>query len=385
MPRPLSIAVLAHSTNPRGGVVHAMALAEALTALGHRAVLFAPDAGGAGFFREPRCESVAFPVAPALPGTAAMVEQRVGDYLRHFDAAGTHGFDLFHAHDGISGNALATLKEHGRIRRFVRTVHHVDSFADPRVAALQRRSIVSADGWATVSRGWRDQLARDWGIEAAVVGNGVDLERFPAARDGREDALRSRLGLGAAPVFLAVGGVEARKNTLGILDAFVQLHHLRPDARLVIAGGVSLLDHGGYRAEFRTALDRAGAAAAAVHVIGRVDDADMAPLYRLAAALVFASVKEGFGLCVLEALASGIPAIVSAIPPFTEYLAPEDALWCAPSRPASIAEAMMLALDPVLAADLSARGPTIAARHDWPSVARAHLPLYDHLAEAAHA
>ena len=45
------VAMLAHSTLPRGGVVHAMSLCEALTALGCEAVLHAPDASGAGFFR----------------------------------------------------------------------------------------------------------------------------------------------------------------------------------------------------------------------------------------------------------------------------------------------------------------------------------------------
>ena len=55
MTRPLRIAMLAHSTNPRGGVVHALHLSEALATLGHEVVLHAPDASGAGFFRAARC------------------------------------------------------------------------------------------------------------------------------------------------------------------------------------------------------------------------------------------------------------------------------------------------------------------------------------------
>ena len=49
--RPLRIAILAHSTNPRGGVVHALELADALVALGHQCVVHAPDPRGKGFFR----------------------------------------------------------------------------------------------------------------------------------------------------------------------------------------------------------------------------------------------------------------------------------------------------------------------------------------------
>ncbi|WP_152971303.1 glycosyltransferase, partial [Rhizobium ecuadorense] len=66
--------------------------------------------------------------------------------------------------------------------------------------------------------------------------------------------LRDRLQLGSGPIFLSVGGIEARKNTLGILEAFRQVRAIRPDAQLVIAGGASLLDHGDYQEEFRSCL-----------------------------------------------------------------------------------------------------------------------------------
>lgn len=386
----LRIAVLSHSTNPRGGVVHAMQLCEALADLGHRPVLHAPDAAGAGFFRAPRCEAVAFKVGPAPAGMTEMVEQRIADYVAHFEAAGTDGFDLFHAHDGISGNALATLKAHGRIPGFIRTVHHIDAFTDPRLAALQERAIRAADGWLTVSRLWQAHLAEVYGITADLSGNGVDGARFRPQPDGGEGALRERLGLGAGPVFLAVGGIEARKNTLRILDAFLQLRALRPDAELIVAGGASLLDHSAYREEFAARLAHGSGIHGGgihgihgVHVTGPLADADMARLYRLADALVFASVKEGFGLCVLEAMACGVPVIVSHIAPFTEYLAEDEAIWCDPHRPASIADAMALALRPGVREVFAPRGLKVAARHDWTRVARAHLPLYTRLAEIA--
>ncbi|MFG1374026.1 MSMEG_0565 family glycosyltransferase [Xanthobacter oligotrophicus] len=383
MARPLRIAMLTHSTNPRGGVVHAIELCEALADLGHAPVLHAPDARGTGFFRAPTCPIEAFPVAPAVAGMTAMVEQRIADYVRHFEAAGTDGFDLFHAHDGISGNALATLKARGKIPGFLRTVHHVDSFTDPRLAALQVRAIRDADGWLAVSRTWQAHLAEQFGINADLCGNGVDTARFRPEPDGREAALRARLGLGPGPILLGVGGVEARKNSVRILEAFLQLRALRPDIQLVIAGGASLLDHGACQAQFRATLARGGAGG--VHVTGPLDDADMAPLYRLAHGLVFASVKEGFGLCVLEAMACGVPVIVSRIAPFTEYLGDGDALWCDPLRPASIADAMAISLQPAARARFAQAGITVAARHGWPAVARAHLPLYHRLAEAAHA
>jgi len=208
----LRIAILTHSTNPRGGVVHALELGDALVRLGHEAAVHAPDTSGDGFFRPTLCRSALVAASPVGPDVAAMIETRIAEYVSHFESSANRRFDVFHAQDGISSNALATLKEHGLIDRFARTVHHIDHFEDSRVAALQTRSIVAADELFVVSRTWRDILRRRFGRSATIVGNGVDRERFAPAPDGREEALRQRLGLDEGPVFLAVGGVEERKT-----------------------------------------------------------------------------------------------------------------------------------------------------------------------------
>lgn len=385
MTRPLRIAMLTHSTNPRGGVVHSMQLSEALTVLGHKVTLHAPDATGDGFFRSPSCDTASFRVQASPPEMTAMVEQRIADYVRYFETAEHRDFDVFHAHDGISGNALATLKERGLISGFTRTIHHIDHFEDPRIMALQDRAINRADAFLTVSSLWQTVLRDEHGIESVVVGNGVDKLRFAPAWSGEQTELRDRIGLHSGPVFLSIGGIEARKNTLGILDAFRQLRAVKPDAQLVIAGGVSLLDHQDYRSEFQSHLRALRSDAAAVHIIGAVSDDDMPNLYRLADALVFPSLKEGFGLVVLEAMASGVPAIVPSIAPFTEYLGSEDALWCDPRHSASIAEAMALALVPQIRERLIPRGLEVAGRFSWQRVAEAHLSNYSKLKETAHA
>ncbi|MEK1926875.1 MAG: MSMEG_0565 family glycosyltransferase [Rhizobium giardinii] len=385
MIQPLRIAMLTHSTNPRGGVVHAMQLSEALTALGHEVTLHAPDAKGSGFFRKPACRTACVAVGAAAPDMTAMVEQRIDEYVRYFEQDGTRDFDIFHAHDGISGNALATLKERGLIPAFVRTVHHIDHFADPRLMELQDRSIEWADAFLAVSAVWQAALREGRGLESTVVGNGVDTQRFAPAWSGEQAALHDRIGLHAGPVFLSIGGIEARKNTLGILDAFRQLRAVKPDAQLVIAGGVSLLDHRDYQEEFHSHLRALREDASAVHIIGAVPDDDMPNLYRIADALVFPSLKEGFGLVVLEAMASGVPAIVPAMAPFTEYLGSDDAIWCDPRHSASIAEAMVLSLVPQLRNRIIPRGLDVAGRFSWHRVAETHLSTYTNLREAAHA
>jgi glycosyltransferase-like protein len=385
MSHPLRVAMLTHSTLPRGGVVHAMCLSEALDGLGVETTLHAPDATGGGFFRKPRCAAIAFPVESALPQTADMLEQRIGDYVRWFRRPENRGFDLYHAHDGIGANALATLKEEGLIPAFVRTVHHIDDFSDPRLVRRQARSILAADACMVVSRLWRLNLIARFGREAEVGGNGVDASRYSPQADGTEAELKDRFGLGAGPVFLSVGGVEARKNTVRILQAFAEIHRAWPDARLVIAGGASLLDHHSYQAVFGRELTALGEGASAVSLLGPVADPDMPGLYRLASALVFASVKEGFGLCVLEAMASGTPVVVSRIAPFVDYLDPSDALWCDPADSSSIAAAMRQSLRPDAANSFRARGPLVATRFGWREVAERHLPVYRRLREPVHA
>lgn len=385
MTRALRIAILAHSTNPRGGVVHALELGDALTRLGHEAVVHAPDAKGGGFFRPALCGTVSVPAAPASADVTAMVHQRVADYLSYFDAPRHRAFDVFHAQDGISGNALASLRERGLITRFARTVHHVDAFADPALLDLQRRAIVSADRHFVVSHLWQEQLAEMFGIRATLVGNGVDTHHFTPVADGRETQLKARLGLGAGPVVLSVGGVEARKNTLRILEGFIQLRAVHPKAQLVIAGGATVLDHKSYFDQFAAALGATGLPSDAVIRTGPLAQDDMPALYRLANVLAFASVKEGFGLVALEAMACGLPVVVSRIAPFTEHIGEDEAVWCNPMSSPSIANALAVALAPGLAPRLRTIGPAVAARHDWATTARAHLATYEDLREPLHA
>jgi glycosyltransferase-like protein len=384
-PRPLRIAILAHSTNPRGGVVHALELADALTRLGHDAVAHAPDPAGKGFFRTPLSQAVTVMASEVGPDVAAMVERRIADYVRHFEHPANRRFDIFHAQDAISGNALATLKQRGLIRRFARTVHHIDSFDDPRLADWQTRSIAAADELLVVSELWRERITSDFGRRSTRVGNGVDTTRFTSARSTLDRELRTKYRLTGQPILLSIGGIEERKNSVRILEAFQQLLAIHPDAQLVIVGGASLLDHARYRQQFESLLTTSPALERAVIRLGAVPDREMPSLYRLADALIFASVKEGFGLVVLEAMASGVPVVTSRIAPFTEYLHDDDAVWCDPMRSASIANAMATVLAQPLRSRLSQRGVVVAGRHDWSGTAQAHLPAYRDLLELQHA
>jgi len=382
--RALRIALLTHSVNPRGGVVHTLELAQALHAAGHEVTVMAPAAPGQGFFRQLDCEVDLAPVTVKPADMAEMVGSRIAAYVTHLTPLlKRRRFDILHAHDGIGGNALADLQEAGLIEGHVRTVHHLDDFADPRITAWQNRAVAHARKIFCVSRLWCDVLRREYDIEAAQVNNGVDTRRFTPQADASDAPLKARLGLrgsGDGPVLLAVGGVEERKNTLRILDAFVLLRRALPHAQLVIAGGASLLDHDSYQREFMRALGASGlkpGIGESVVLTGPMPDAEMPALFRLADALLMPSLREGFGLVVLEAMASGTPAVVSRMAPFNEYLNETECFWADPFSPASIAQAMRQAAQPGLARSLAlAAAPAVCAHFSWAASAQRHVALY---------
>jgi Glycosyltransferase Family 4 len=117
---PLRIALLSYSTKPRGGVVHTLALAEALAAAGQSVAVWTLGRGGdSGFFRavDPRVRQHVVPF-PDIEGEAVgpRILRSIAVLRDAFDGA---GYDIVHAQDCISANAAG---------RCVRTVHHLDQF-----------------------------------------------------------------------------------------------------------------------------------------------------------------------------------------------------------------------------------------------------------------
>ena len=218
----------------------------------------------------------------------------------------------------------------------MRTVHHVDDFTSPSLIACQERSIAAPDRVVCVSDPWVERLASEFGVAADVVGNGVDLDRYRPPRDAAERAAeRDRFGFGDRPVILTVGGIEPRKGSLTLLDAFAYLRAELPDPPLlVVAGGATLFD---YRDEIdRWAARRAeiGLTDDDVRELGPVSDDELERLYRAADVLAFPSVAEGFGLVVLEALSAGLPVVASDIPVLRSFLT-DGATPCWPAAATS--------------------------------------------------
>ena len=151
---------------------------------------------------------------------------------------------------------------------------------------------------------------------------------------------------------------------------------------LVIAGGATLFDYRTYRQAFMEQL-AAYELADSLVLPGVVPDAQLPALYRLADGFVFPSVQEGWGLVVLEAIATGLPVLTSAQAPFTEFLSPQDAILTDPQDVDAIAAGMVALSNPTTAQALVNHSRPIIDRYSWRQSAAMHLTLYTQLAGAS--
>jgi glycosyltransferase-like protein len=377
----LRIGLLTHSVNPRGGVVHTLELATALHEAGHAVTVMAPATAGQAMFRTPPCKVELALVNGTPRDTVGMVRSRIDAFVGHLQVLlQRESFDVLHTQDSIGGNALAQLQDAAHIAGFVRTVHHLDTFDVPQLTRWQRTAFERASLVLSASRLWCEHLQSEYGIEAHEIDNGVDTLRFSPVAQAGDAALAQRLGIATgAPVVLAIGGIEARKNSARLLAGFALLRAAHPRAQLVIAGGASLLDHAACTQAFRAQVQALGFDEGPwqpLRVTGPLPDADIAALYRLADVVAMPSLREGFGLVVLEGLASGVPVVASRIAPFTDYLAETDVSWADPQDAASIAEALAHALATRDQRRIAASAARLSRRFSWAASAERHVALY---------
>jgi glycosyltransferase-like protein len=377
----MRILLLTYSVRPRGGVVHTLELASALQAVGHDVTIAAMARPGEAVFRPcdvPVVRIEHTPTEPSIDDRIAAMQVAYRTGLREIVVDGE--FEIVHAQDCLSANAALDLRAEGCVAHVVRTVHHVDDFTSPSLIACQERSIIEPDLLLCVSAPWAQRLWEDFTVEAHLVGNGVNTDRYRPPRDTAERAReRRRLGWNDRLVILTVGGVEPRKGSMTLLDAFARIRHeLRPRRPLlVIAGGATLFDYRHERERFGTRLVELGCADD-VRVTGTVSDVQLAAFYRAADIFAFPSLKEGFGLAALEAQASGLPVVASDLDVFDGFLEhSQSAVLCRAGDAAGLAQALQqVAENDGLAARLASAGPAAAARHGWHASARAHEGHY---------
>ena len=169
------------------------------------------------------------------------------------------------------------------------------------------------------------------------------------------------------PYVLFVGGIQPRKDPVTAIEALARVDG---DLRLVLVGDEK---RGG--GELRSAIRRLGLERR-VELAGYVEHEGLASLYRGAACLVFPSRYEGFGLPVLEAMASGTPVVATTAGAVPE-VAGGAAVLVEPGDPEALAEGIREALRD--RERLVAAGLERARRFTWEKTARRTLEVYREL------
>lgn len=278
---------------------------------------------------------------------------------------------LFHGMDGFLPYALR------RRDRCVATVHDLGWQAHPELYARKLRLMYGAlfpwvvrraDRFIAVSRYTADDLVRRAGVPASrieVIYHGLD----PAFAVNGESAGPAPSG---PPYLLAVGGVSPRKNTRRLIEAFIRwrsrgAHRTGYELRIT---GTSL--------DRDVVLGKSGLPEG-VRLLGYVDKGELVHLYTGAAAFLYPSIYEGFGLPIIEAMARGTPVVTSRT-----GSAPEIAGGAAILVDPFSVESIEAGLEQATMADEAARlrdlGLERARLFDWSEAANQTLEVYRHLA-----
>ena len=283
----------------RGGMETMVArLALALAARGHRVGVTCTQFGGplADFLRG---EGMRVAVVPALGVLSNARAPRLEAWLRAVRP------DVVHVHSGTWLKAARAARRAG-VPRVVHTAHGLLDREPWHGVLLKRLAARYTDHVVAVSSALQREIARQIALPAhsvELIPNGIDTSRFqPGSRTG---GLRERLGIPAnAGVIGNVARLQDVKNHVLLLEAFAALARRIPDSHLVVVGEGPLRQELLHRAAELGIAER-------VHLIGA--EADTAPLYRQFDVYVLPSKAEGTSMSLLEAMASGIPVVASAV------------------------------------------------------------------------
>lgn len=249
-------------------------------------------------------------------------------------------FDLIYcAH--INLMPLALLLSRARNVRVVLAVYGIDAWQPPRDritgwAATKASTVVSISrltlnrflAWA----GAEDKRSR-------ILPNAIHLEKYRAAPKSRQ--LAKELGLGDGPVIMTLGRMSPEERYKGfdqVLEVMPRLLKTFPSLKYIVAGDGA----------DRTRLERKARDLGVEHATiftGRLEERRKADYFRLADAYVMPSSGEGFGFVVLEALACGIPVVVSKTDgTYEAILEGELGLAVNPTDPLELADQILTAV-----------------------------------------
>ena len=234
----------------------------------------------------------------------------------------------------------------------------------PKKEAMEANTIVA------VSEFTKGQLIEEYNIDKRkikVIHEAAASHLKPLNLPKSFEIIRRKYGLPAS-YFLCLSTLEPRKNTAGIIEAYLEWQKdTQVDVGLVIAGK----KYPGIFSETRLKKHPN------IHMTGFIDEEDKALLYQHALAFLYPSFYEGFGLPILEAMQCGTPVITSNATAMPE-VAGGAALLVNPNKPRELKEAMHeIYRDQKLRTELAEKGMKRAEEFSWKKAAETFLKLFD--------
>lgn len=229
---------------------------------------------------------------------------------------------------------------------------------------LMRWSTARASAVIVPSRSTADDVRR------VLLRAGADASRVVVVPEAADPSFAAAPPGPHKPVVLFVGRRDPYKNLPLLVRAIARVRGRVPDVRLRVIGPPDARYPEPERAAREAGVEEC------VEWAGYVDGEGLAAAYRDAAVLALPSRYEGFGLPVLEAMASGLPVVCGNASSLPE-VAGDAAVLVAPDDEAALADALVSVLtDPALAARLRERGWRRAAEFSWDLTARRTVEVY---------
>jgi glycosyltransferase involved in cell wall biosynthesis len=312
-----------------------------------------------------RVEQVPFVPLPRLTaGQYVSFSLAAGRRLQGGDHDVVHGHSMYGWGAALSrtGPMVVTchgtqLNEYRATRATTRDPNHTTT--DYISYRMERYAARRADRVIAVSEENRVDVVEQYGIPGErmrVIPNGIRPERFHEARP-------------QGPTVLFVGRLHQRKGVDVLLRSMPAVRERVPEARLLIAGT-------GERERDLKALKAELDLGEAVEFLGFVPDEDLPDLYASATVFAMPSLYEGFGIVMIEAMASSVPVVAFATGGAPEVI--EDGVNGHLADPDTLADKLVRVLqDPADAAAMGRRGRELVEdRYSWRAVAKRTREVY---------
>ena len=226
----------------------------------------------------------------------------------------------------------------------------------------------------TVSQFTKNELINSYRAQPdkiAVVHNGYDSDTYRRINDSEQiKRVVDKYGLNF-PYLLYVGRLEKKKNIPLLVEAFALLKERHPEIKekLVMIGQASF----GYD-EIKYIIEEYNLNNEVI-MPGWVEEIDLPYLYNQASAFVFPSRHEGFGIPVIQALACGLPTVVSDLPVMREVAGEAVIYFDKDSKESLAASLLSLLTDNQLRKELKEKGLKQASQFSWEKCAQETLKV----------